>query len=98
MAHKAQAMDVSRLPDVLSLAEQVKRTKTPRILIRADGEELARLVPPKQRTPKPTGKRITADDPIWDIVGMGSSAGGLSNVSEHVDEFLAEWEVSQHRP
>ncbi len=98
MTHETQRMDVSQLPDVLALAEQVKQTKTPRILVRADGEELARVTPANARPHRATGKRTAANDPIWDIIGMGSSIGGPSNVSEHVDEFLAECEVSQNRP
>lgn len=90
-------MDVSRMPDVLALAEQVKRTKTPRILIKADGEELVRVMPAPAKPRRGRGKRTSASDPIWDVVGMGRSEAGPTNVSEHVDEFLAEWEVSHNR-
>lgn len=90
MVREAQALDVSQLPDVLSLAEQVKQTRTPRILVGADGEELARVVPPKRSTRGSRGKPTSADDPFWRIVGMGRSEGGPSDVSERVDEYLAE--------
>lgn len=98
MAREVQRLDVSQLPDVLALAEQVQQSETPRILIRADGEELARIMPAAPKRGRARGRRIAANDPIWDIIGIGRSEGGPTNVSEHVDEFLAAWEVAQNRP
>lgn len=98
MAHEAQRMDVSHLPEVLALAERVKRSNTPRILVSADGEPLARVTPATTKPRRLRGKRTSPNDPIWNIVSMGRSQAGPTDVSAHVDEFLAEWEVSPQRP
>ena len=96
MAREAIPMDVNHSPELLSLAQEVKRTGTARVL-RADGEELAWVVPPKGKKRSRKGKPTSADDPFWRIIGMGRTEEP-SDVSEHVDEFLAEWEVSNNRP
>lgn len=98
MAHQLERVDVSESPDVLALAEQVNKSGTPRILVRADGEELARMLPAAQQPRRARGRRTSAADPIWDIIAMGRSEGGSTDVSAHVDEFLADWEVAQNRP
>jgi hypothetical protein len=97
MTREAQPFDVSQNPELLSFAREIKRSGTPRLLS-ADGEELVRVSPIRATRRSLKGKRTSADDPVWHIIGMGRSVGGPSNVSEHVDEFLAEWEVSQNRP
>ena len=96
MNHEALSVDVSGNPELLSLAQEVKQSGRPRVL-RTDGEALARVSPMPTRQRRPRGKRTSADDPIWDIVGMGRS-GEPSNVSEHVDEFLAAQEVANNHP
>ena len=97
MTREAQPLDVSQNPALLAFAREVKRSGMPRLL-RADGEALVRVSPIRAAARSRKGERTSADDPIWNIVGMGRSEGGPSDVSEHVDEFLAEWEVSQNRP
>lgn len=96
MTHEAQPIDVSQNPELLSFAREIKRSGTPRLL-RADGEELVRVSPIRATRRGLRGKPTFAGDPFWHIIGMGRSVGGPSNVSEHVDEFLAEWEVSHNR-
>lgn len=91
MVREAIGMDVRESPELLALAEDVKRTGTPRVL-RVGAVELARIVPAETRPRRSRGRRTNASDPIWNIVGMADS-GAPSNVSEHVDEYLADWEM-----
>jgi hypothetical protein len=95
MVHEAAPLDVTNNPVLRALGEEVKRTRTTKVLS-ADGEELARVAPPRARHRKTRGKRITADDPIWSLTGIGRSAGGPTDVSAHVDAFLAAWEVAHN--
>ena len=90
MTREALSVDVSGNPELLSLAQEVKRSGKPRVL-RADGEELARVSPaiPRRRSLK--GRPTFAEDPFWRVIGMGRS-GGPSDASEHVDEILADFE------
>jgi len=95
MTREAQPIDISHDPTLLAFAREIKRSGVPRLL-RADGEELVRVSPIRASTRSRKGKHTTADDPIWNIVGMANS-GEPSDVSEHVDEYLAAWEMSQQK-
>lgn len=93
MAQQIRHVDISDLQEVPAwehLVEEVRDTKQPAI-IRSGGEDLAELRPakPKGRSRLPRGKRTSEDDPFWGIVGTARS-DAPSNVSEHVDESLAE--------
>ena len=55
MARDYPTMDISHLPDLVRLAEQVCATRTPRLL-RRDRQELAILMPPP-RPPRPSRRR-----------------------------------------
>ena len=48
-----------------------------------------------KQEPKPRGKRTSADDPLWKIVGMARSKG-TGDVSENVDKYLAEVYLANH--
>jgi hypothetical protein len=95
MAKEPKHIDISGIPELLSIAEEVRRTNEPRIL-RQDSEDLAILAPIKtvaKRSAK--GKPTSADDPLWNIVGMAHSKGP-GDVSENVDKYLAEAYLSHH--
>jgi hypothetical protein len=57
MAREAATIDITGMPDLIRLAEEVARTRTPRVLRRGD-EDVAVLspAPPKRR---PKGKQLT---------------------------------------
>jgi hypothetical protein len=87
-------LDVSHNPELLSVAREVKETGTSRVL-QANGEELAEIKPVGKRPRLHGGKRTSANDPFWGIVGM-VPAGAPDNASEHVDEILADFETGKH--
>ena len=89
MAKELKAIDVSQIPDLLRIAQDVRDTKQPLVLKR-NAEELA-LITPLKPAPKrlPKGRSTSADDPLWNIVGMADSKGP-GDISEKVDEYLAE--------
>lgn len=95
MAKKLKRIDISAIPELLSIAHEVRRTNEPRIL-KQDSEELAILAPIKPLSKGGAkGKPTSADDPLWNIVGMAGSKG-QGDVSENVDKYLAEAYSSHH--
>jgi hypothetical protein len=90
MAHEYPAIDLNQgdVPDLATLAEEVHRTKQPRILRRAD-EDLAVLMPAAKRTRGTRkGKPVTEDDPLFRAIGIGHS--GRGDISANKRAYLAE--------
>jgi hypothetical protein len=92
-------LDVTTIPQLADLAEEVRRTRTPkRLVLTPNGVTVGYLDPPEtdfnlpaKTSPRKTsrrGKRFTMADPIWDIEGMASV--GPSDVSSNKDKYLAE--------
>ncbi len=94
MPRERRLLDVTHNPELMRVAREVQQTRTARIL-QADGEDLAEIAPLSPRARLPRGRRTSADDPIWDIIGM-ISTNAPDNVSERVDAYLADAELAQH--
>jgi hypothetical protein len=88
MAKEPKRIDISRIPELLSIAQEVRSTNEPRIL-QQESEDLAMLTPitpvAKRRA---RGKPTSADDPLWKLVGIGHS--GRGDISENKHQYLAE--------
>lgn len=80
---------MANLPELLSIAQNVRETGEPCVLTR-DGEEIAILspVPEAPRRQRKTGV-VTRNDPLWNIVGMANSEGP-GDVSRNKHKYLAE--------
>jgi hypothetical protein len=88
MANEPKRIDISRIPELLHLAQEVQSTNEPRIL-QQDSEDLAMLTPitpVAKRTVR--GKPTSADDPLWKLVGIGHS--GRGDISENKHKYLAD--------
>ena len=98
MAKELKAIDISAVPDLLRIVEQVNATGEACVLTRAE-EELAVLTPVKvaERTRRPRRKTgiITKDDSLWNIVGIGRSEGP-GDISENKHKYLAEAYADLH--
>ena len=89
MVKQLKRVDISNIPELVRIAQEVRDSREPKLLQR-DNEELAILMPmPPSVKRRPKGRPTTANDPLWDIVGMAHSAGP-GDVSENVDRYLAE--------
>jgi hypothetical protein len=90
MAKELKPIDISRVPELLRIVEEVRESGEPRVL-RRDNEDLAVVSPltPKARRP---GRRAptTAD---WEA--FRSSAGGWSDVD--TDKLVADIYASRRR-
>ncbi len=80
MAKTTQSINVSSVPELLRIAEEVRASGRPRLL-RRDGEDLAMVVPahPVRRSPS-RAKAVTEDDALFRLIGIGETdvPGGIS--------------------
>ena len=89
MAEELKPLDVSNLPEVRRLVEEVRAADRPRVL-RVDHQDVAIFVPAaNKRKRSRRGRPTSADDPLWNTIGIADSKGP-GDVSEHVDAYLAE--------
>jgi hypothetical protein len=88
MAKEPKRIDISRIPELLSIAQEVRATNEPAVL-QQESEDLALLSPvrPKKRS-KTTAQPVTSDDALFRLIGIGKSGipGGISG-KKH--EYLA---------
>jgi hypothetical protein len=81
-------IDISRMPELLHMVQEVRITNEPRIL-QQDSEDLALLSPvrPKKRS-QTKAQPVTSDDALFRLIGIGRSGipGGISG-KKH--EYLA---------
>jgi hypothetical protein len=81
-------IDISRMPELLSIAQEVRSTNESRIL-QQEGEDVAMLTPITPVAKKSLrGKPTSADDPLWKLIGIGHS--GKGDISENKHKYLAE--------
>ena len=80
MAKDLDQVDISSVPEIVHLAEEVRKSNQARLLTR-DGEEFAVITPVRQhrRRDRRTGV-ISGDDPFVRITGTGDCGipGGIS--------------------
>ena len=88
MAKAPKRIDISRMPELLMLAQEVQSTHEPAVL-QQDREDVAMLTPitpvAKRRA---GGKPTSADDPLWKLIGIGHS--GTGDISENTHTYLAD--------
>ncbi len=88
MAKETKHIDVSSIPELVKLAQEVRRTNEPAVL-QQEREDLAMLTPIKPVTKRSVrGKPTSVDDPLWKLVGIGHS--GRGDISENKHQYLAE--------
>jgi hypothetical protein len=95
MAKDLVEFDISGVPELLRLVEEINATGQPRVLTR-EGEEVAVLKPSRQsrRSRRKTGV-ITKEDPIWNLVGIGGSEGP-GDIAANKHKYLAEFYKRDH--
>lgn len=91
MAKELASIDISGMPDVLRLAQEVSAAGEARVLSRED-EPLAVLTPVRRRRRRSRARKtgmLTEDDALWNIVGIGRSLGP-TDVSANKYKYLAQ--------
>lgn len=87
MAAELTPIDVRQIPELARLVDEVRTTGKPRRIVR-DDEDLAVLTPIPGK-PRRRRRVLRADDPMFDLVGIGGS-GGPGDVSTNKHHYLAE--------
>jgi hypothetical protein len=90
MAVEAKPIDIGGLPELVTLAEEVRATNEPRVL-RCGSEDIAKIVPLRAGP----GRRRRAAKTTADYDAFISSAGGWADVD--VDAFLKANRESRDR-
>lgn len=95
MKERLDPVDIASKPDLARLVDEVSAVQKP-LPLQRQGKVVALLVPAKPaRRPRNRGKVVSADDTIWNIIGMGRS-GGLGDVSENKHKYLADAYADTH--
>jgi hypothetical protein len=88
MAKEPKRIDISRMPELLSMAQEVRATNEPAVL-QQESEDVAMLTPITPVAKRSAGgKPTSADDPLWKLIGIGHS--GKGDISENTHQYLAE--------
>ena len=96
MTRVLKRIDISSIPELLSIAQEVRSANEPRIL-KKDSEDLVIITPIKMVAKRRAkGKPVTKNDPLWNLVGIGSS-GGPGDISTNKHKYLAEAYLHRHR-
>jgi len=88
MAKELKRIDISTIPELLKLAQEVRTTNEPAVL-QQESEDVALLTPIKPVSKRSVrGQPTTADDPLWQLVGIGHSGRGDISANKH--QYLAD--------
>lgn len=85
-------IDISDVPELIRIVEEVRKTGEPRRL-RRSGEDVAILRPIKQpaKTRACRGRPTSADDALWKIIGIAEGPDdGTQDVSADKQKYLAD--------
>jgi hypothetical protein len=92
MAQERSSIDISAMPDVLRIAEEVRASRRPRRL-RRHGEDIAVVAPvepvARRQASRARGKPTSATDSLWKIVGIARS-DGPTDVADNKHHYLAD--------
>ena len=92
MATDFNPIDLKNAPSLPELVDEVRKTHKSRI-IRADGEDVAVLMPAPKSKARGRSKPVTEDDPVFRLIGIGDS--GKGDISENKHAYLLRAKRSQ---
>ena len=95
MAKEPKRIDIILIPELLSIAREVRSTNEPAVL-QQDSEDVAMLTPITPAAKRSgRGQPTSANDPLWKLIGIGHS--GKGDISENKHKYLAEAYL-HHKP
>lgn len=86
MTREPKPVDVTNIPELLSIAQEVHDTRQS-CLLQRNGQDLAVLMPVPPSA-KRKGRPVSKDAPLFRLIGIGRS-GIPGSVSSRKHEFLA---------
>ena len=88
MAKEPRHIDISSIPELLKLVQELRQTNAPTIL-QQEREDVALLSPvPAKKRAKAKAKPVTSEDALFRLIGIGKS-GIPGGVSGKKHEYLA---------
>ncbi len=87
VSEKVKYIDISNIPELLRLVEEVLKTGKPCVL-RKNGEDVAQITPVKPPAKKRKSGILTKDDPLWKLIGSVTSAEPTDASKKH--EYLGQ--------
>ena len=88
MAKQLKTIEISHIPELVRMAEEVCASGESRVL-RRRRKDLVVLRPLRSsKRVLPRGKPFTREDALWNIVGIGRS--GLTDISGNKHKYLSE--------
>lgn len=95
MAKELKRIDISDIPELLSIAREVRNANEPRIL-KQDSEDLALITPLTAKAKRvPKGKPLSKADPLFKL--MGSATEAQPTDASKIHEYLAEGYSVHHQ-
>lgn len=95
MAKALRHIDITNRPELVQLVTEVQESSTPAVL-HQQGRDLAVIRPIKRTVQRAQRRRpITADDPLWRLVGAGASAEP-TDIATKKHEYLADASADLH--
>lgn len=89
MAKELKRIDVSKVPELLRIAQEVQATRRPYVLGQ-DSEDLAMVTPVGPVAKRSTrGLPVTEDDALFRLIGIGHS-GITEGVARNKHKYLAD--------
>ncbi|HLZ10586.1 MAG TPA: hypothetical protein VKT80_18515 [Chloroflexota bacterium] len=98
MTKELKPIDISNSPEILRIVEEMRASNEPRVF-RRDNEDVAILRPVKRAARRRVlrGRPTSADDPLWNIVGMAAGPDdGVTDVSTNKLKYLADAYADLH--
>ncbi len=103
MSQPLQPLDISALPELSRLVDEVQRSGEARLL-RRGAEDVALLTPLRKkpgqgmRSSRRRDRRSGPDDPLWNLLGIAHSSGP-GDVAANKHKYLAEaYSAEFHEP
>jgi hypothetical protein len=98
MAKELEYIDITDRPELVQIVQQAQRANKS-VMLRQDSKDVAilRLVKRAAKRRVLRGRPTSADDPIWNIVGMAAGPDdGVTDVSENKLKYLADAYADLH--
>ena len=98
MAKELHHIDISNSPELLRIVEEMRASNEPRVF-QCGTEDVAILRPVKRAAKHRVlrGRPTTADDPLWNIVGIAAGPDdGVTDVSANKLTYLADAYAATH--
>jgi hypothetical protein len=92
MSNLTQSVDIADPAALVRAAEDVERTKQPRIVTR--GERQIAVLSPIRRRSRPGGRALDEHDSLFRVVGK-AHVDNADDVVDNVDAYLAQADDSQ---